>query len=322
MNKHAVVTGGAGFLGSHICDSLVADGWTVTCLDNYSTSASANIAHLTTNERFRLVECDVINGIPEFGDVHTVVHLASPASPRDYAAMAIETLKAGSLGTLNALDFARRCGARFLLASTSEVYGDPLINPQPETYWGNVNPIGPRSMYDEAKRFSEALSVAYLSTGTDVAIVRLFNGYGPRMRINDGRVIPTFVRQALAGMPITVTGDGSQTRSFCYVDDLVQGIVRMLNSDLAGPVNIGNADERTILEVAKRIVELAGSGSEVTLVERPEGDPALRRPDVTLARNALGWEAAVSLDDGLARTIAWYQHQLALAAPHQESRPS
>lgn len=322
MKKHAVVTGGAGFLGSHLCDSLVADDWTVTCLDNYSTSASANVAHLTMNKRFRLVECDVINGIPELGDVHAVVHLASPASPRDYVAMAIETLKVGSLGTLNALDFARRCGARFLLASTSEVYGDPLVNPQPETYWGNVNPIGPRSMYDEAKRFSEALSMAYLSVDTDVAIVRLFNGYGPRMRIDDGRVIPTFVRQALAGTTLTVTGDGSQTRSFCYVDDLVQGIVRMVNSDIVGPVNLGNADERTILEVAKRIVELAGSASEVTLVERPEGDPAVRRPDVTLARNALGWAATVSLDDGLARTIAWYRHQLALAVPGEESLPS
>jgi dTDP-glucose 4,6-dehydratase len=314
MSRHAVVTGGAGFLGSHLCDSLLAAGWIVTCLDNYSTSLPANVAHLTTDKRFRLAECDVINGIPELGDVHAVIHLASAASPRDYAAMAVETLKAGSIGTLNALDFARRCGARFLLASTSEVYGDPLVSPQPETYWGNVNPVGPRSMYDEAKRFSEALTVAYLSAGTDVAIVRLFNGYGPRMRLSDGRVIPALIGQALAGTPLTVTGDGSQTRSFCYADDLVQGIMRMLDSDLAGPVNIGNADERTILEVAKRIVELADSSSEVTLVERPGGDPRVRRPDVTLAREALGWTAAVSLDDGLARTIAWYRRQIALAA--------
>ncbi len=311
MSRHAVVTGGAGFLGSHLCDALIAGGWAVTCLDNYSTSAPANVAHLTAGERFRLAECDVINGIPELGAVDAVIHLASPSSPRDYAAMAVETLKAGSLGTLNALDFARRCGARFLLASTSEVYGDPLVNPQPETYWGNVNPIGPRSMYDEAKRFSEALTVAYLKAGTDAAIVRLFNGYGPRMRPGDGRVIPTFIRQALAGAPLTVAGDGSQTRSFCYAGDLVQGIVRMLNSDLAGPVNLGNPDERTILEVAKRIIELAGSDSEVTLTERPGGDPGVRRPDVTLARTALGWAAQVPLDDGLARTIAWCRHQLA-----------
>src|SRR5215211_2734258 len=260
MDRRAVVTGGAGFLGSHLCHRLLADGYHVTCLDNFLTGAPANVGHLLEHDRFRLVRADVTEFIHVVGTVDVVLHFASPASPVDYLQLPIHTLKVGSIGTLHALGLAREKGARFLLASTSECYGDPQVHPQPETYWGNVNPIGPRGVYDEAKRFGEAMTMAYRNThGVDTAIVRIFNTFGPRMRPFDGRAIPTFIRQALAGTPITVAGDGRQTRSVCYVDDLIEGIVRLLHSDLPGPVNIGNPRELTVLELAEIIRELTAS---------------------------------------------------------------
>lgn len=304
----AVVTGGAGFLGSHLCERLLRDGYEVVCLDNLCTGSAANVAHLAELGPFRLVRADVTDRVPIIGGIDAVLHFASPASPVDYLRMPVETLRVGSAGTLHALDLAQEKGARFLLASTSETYGDPQVHPQPESYWGHVNPVGPRGVYDEAKRFAEAATMAYRrARGVDTAIVRIFNTHGPRMRPDDGRAVPTFVRQALAGEPLTVAGDGRQTRSIQYVDDLVEGCVRLLGSALPGPVNIGNPHEVSIAELATLVRELTASASRVVAVPRPQDDPTVRRPDITLAREALGWEPAVDLADGLRRTIDWFR---------------
>lgn len=307
MSRRMVVTGGAGFLGSHLCERLVNEGHEVICLDNLSTGRLDNIGPIIGCERFRLVRADVTTAVDVAGPVDAVLHLASPASPADYLARPIATMKVGSIGTLHSLELARKKCARFVLASTSEAYGDPLVHPQTESYWGNVNPIGPRSVYDEAKRFAEALTMAYRRAhGLDTAIARIFNTFGPRMRPNDGRAVPTFIRQALTNAPITVTGDGTQTRSLCYVDDLVDGLVRLLFSDLAGPVNLGNPHELTMGELARWIRDLAGSGSPIVHVPRPQDDPALRRPDISVARTRLEWWPRVPVGEGLARTIAWF----------------
>jgi dTDP-glucose 4,6-dehydratase len=311
MLEKAVVTGGAGFLGSHICEHLLAQGTEVICMDNFLTGSPRNVTHLIGRPGFRLTECDLTGFIHVPGDVDLVLHLASAASPVDYLKLPIETLKVGSLGTLHALGLAREKGARFVLASTSEVYGDPLRHPQREDYWGNVNPVGPRSVYDEAKRFAEALTTAYRNShGVNTGIVRIFNTYGPRMRPYDGRAIPTFIRQALTGQPLTVAGDGGQTRSICYVDDTVDGILAMAGEDFAGPVNIGNPEEMSVLELAETIRELTASQAPITFVERPPDDPAVRRPDTTLARTRLGWSPSVSATDGLRRTIDWFAREL------------
>ena len=303
--RHAVVTGGAGFLGSHLCDRLIADDTRVTCLDNFLTGAPENVAHLQSEEQFRLVKTDVTDYLHVAGDVDLVLHFASPASPADYLRLPIETMKVGSIGTLHALGLAKDKGARFVLASTSEAYGDPQVHPQPEDYWGHVNPVGPRGVYDEAKRFAEALTTAYRTThGTDTAIVRIFNSYGPRMRAHDGRAIPTFLRQALDGVPLTVAGDGPQTRSVCYVDDTVSGVLAVAASALAGPVNVGCPEELTVLEIAQSIVEATGSRSPITFIDRPIDDPMLRRPDISLIQREVGWQPQVSWRDGLTSTIA------------------
>ena len=304
----AVVTGGAGFLGSHLCEALVRRGDEVVCLDNFLTGTPANVAHLLEEPGFHLVRSDVTEYVHVGGQVDLILHFASPASPIDYLKLPIETLKVGSIGTLHALGLAREKGARFVLASTSEVYGDPAIHPQPETYWGHVNPVGPRGVYDEAKRFAEALTLAYRNThDVDSAIVRIFNTFGPRMRPNDGRAIPNFIRQALAGEPVTVAGDGSQTRSICYVDDLVEAILRMADGRHHGPVNIGNPHEISMLDLAHKIIGLAGSSSTVRHIDRPVDDPTVRQPDTRLAREVLGWEPEVEMDDGLTRTIEWFR---------------
>jgi dTDP-glucose 4,6-dehydratase len=308
----AVITGGAGFLGSHLCERLLGDGLEVVCLDNFVTGGPTNVEHLLEHDRFRLVRTDVTDYVHVVGPVDYVLHFASPASPIDYLQLPIETLKVGSIGTLHALGLAKEKRARFLLASTSEAYGDPKVHPQPETYWGHVNPVGPRGVYDEAKRFAEALTMAYRRYHqVDTAIVRIFNTHGPRMRPSDGRAIPTFIRQALAGSPLTVAGDGSQTRSIQYVSDLVEGVTRLLVSDHAGPVNIGNPAEVSIRELAETIVDLTGSTSSLTFVPRPEDDPAVRRPDIELARRLLGWSPVVPLEDGLRRTIEWFRESAA-----------
>ena len=321
--KRAVVTGGAGFLGSHLIERLLADGFEVLCLDNFLTGVRDNVEHLAVRDGFTLRDLDVTRTVEVSGPVDAVLHLASPASPVDYLRFPLQTLHAGSLGTFNALDLARAKHARFLLASTSETYGDPQVHPQPETYWGNVNPVGPRAVYDEAKRFAEAATTAYRSShGVNTAIVRIFNTFGPRMRPCDGRAVPTFVHQALAGEPLTVAGDGTQTRSVCYVDDLVDGLVRVLHSDQAGPINIGNPHELTVLELAETIRRLTGSGSPISFVPRPVDDPGLRRPDTTLARTALGWEPRVTLEDGLLRTIGWFRnHATTVSALTSDGRP-
>jgi len=304
----AVITGAAGFLGSHLAERLLDEGMEVIGLDNLLTGPAANVDHLMERDGFRLIRADVTDFIHVGGQVDYVLHFASPASPIDYLQLPIETMKVGSIGTLHALGLAREKGARFLLASTSEVYGDPQVHPQRENYWGHVNPIGPRGVYDEAKRFSEALTVAYRSThGVNTAIVRIFNCFGPRMRPNDGRAIPTFIRQALHGQPLTVAGDGQQTRSVQYVDDLVEGVFRLLLSSHAGPMNIGNPHELTVLQLAERIRELVGSTSEIRFIDRPQDDPMVRRPDISLAQDVLGWQPTVELDDGLRRTIAWFR---------------
>src|ERR1700678_1320611 len=293
-----VITGGAGFLGSHLSERLLADGCSVICLDNFCTGNPANVAHLIENPRFRLIRYDVTEYLHIGGPVDAVLHFASPASPLDYLELPIETLKVGSIGTIHALGLAREKGARFLLASTSEVYGDPLVHPQSEDYWGNVNPVGPRAVYDEAKRFGEALTVAYRQThGVDAKIIRIFNTYGPRMRPNDGRAIPTFARQALRGEPITVAGEGSQTRLVCYVDDLIEGIVRMLRSSHCGPVNLGNPNELTMLELAGTIQRMTQSQSQITFIPRPQDDPMVRQPRIELAGEVLGWKPEVGLAD-------------------------
>jgi dTDP-glucose 4,6-dehydratase len=307
-----VVTGGAGFLGSHLCERLLADGHEVLALDNMVTGSPDNVAHLLPEPSFRLVHYDVTNHLHVGGPVDSVLHFASPASPVDYLRLPIETLKVGSIGTLHALGLARAKRARFLLASTSETYGDPQVHPQPESYWGHVNPVGPRGVYDEAKRFAEAMTTAYRTHhGVDTAIVRIFNTFGPRMRPDDGRAIPTFIRQALAGEALTVAGDGSQTRSVCYVDDLVEGIVRLVRSDHPGPINVGNPGEMSVLALARLVIEVTGSTSDISFIERPEDDPTVRQPDITLAREVLGWEPRVPVEEGLARTVRWFCAQVA-----------
>ena len=306
--ERVVVTGGAGFLGSHLCDHLLGRGIAVVAIDNLLTGSLDNIAHLSGNPAFSFQRQDVTEYLDVEGPVDAVLHFASPASPIDYALLPIETIKVGTLGTHRALGLALAKGARFLLASTSEVYGDPEVHPQPETYWGHVNPVGPRSIYDEAKRAAEAFTMAYHNHhGLDTRIVRIFNTYGPRMRRHDGRAVPAFVTQALAGEPITVFGEGSQTRSLCYVDDLIDGIHRLLASDHPLPVNIGNPSEITMLELARMVRELCGSTSEIVFEPLPVDDPRRRRPDITLARQLLAWEPRVPLKDGLARTIAWWR---------------
>ncbi|MBA2772680.1 MAG: SDR family oxidoreductase [Nocardioidaceae bacterium] len=310
--RRVVVTGGAGFLGSWVCEALVEQGCLVVCVDNFATGSPANLAKLQAGERFQLVDGDVSAGLHIDGQVDWVLHLASPASPAHYLKMPIETLKVGSVGTMHALDLAAVLGSRFLLASTSEVYGDPLQHPQREDYWGNVNPVGPRSVYDEAKRFSEALTMAYRTAGkVDTAIVRIFNTYGPRMLADDGRMIPTFIRQALDGEPLTVAGDGTQTRSICYVDDTVAGLLAMVASEAPGPVNIGSPDEMTVLDLARRITSLTGSASQVRFVDLPVDDPRQRCPDGSLALSLLGWSPQVGSDEGLRRTIEWFEAQRA-----------
>jgi dTDP-glucose 4,6-dehydratase len=309
-----VVTGGAGFIGSHLCDRLLADGHEVVVLDSLITGNLENIAHLFGREEFLFIKHDVTNFIHVQGAVDAVLHFASPASPVDYLELPIQTLKVGALGTHKALGLARAKGARFLLASTSEVYGDPLVHPQPESYWGNVNPIGPRGVYDEAKRFAEAITMAYRRVhGLETRIVRIFNTYGPRMRLNDGRVVPNFIGQALRGEPLTVYGDGSQTRSFCYVDDLVEGIVRLLHSDEVEPVNLGNPSEVSILEFAQIINRMTGNKAGIVRRPLPQDDPKVRRPDISKARRVLGWEPRISLEEGLARTIAYFRDRTDLA---------
>ena len=312
--RRAVLTGGAGFVGSHLAERLLAHDVDVVCLDNFATGSPDNVAHLQGCKGFRLIEADVSDYISIPGPVDYVLHFASPASPVDYAELPIETMKAGSLGTLHTLGLAKAKGSRYLLASTSESYGDPLVHPQPESYWGNVNPVGPRACYDEAKRFAEALTTSYRTKhGVNTAIMRIFNTYGPRMRPNDGRAIPNFANQALSGAPITVQGDGSQTRSMCYVDDLVEGALRLLFSDLTGPINIGNPHEMSVLELAELVRELAGSDSEVIFIERAKDDPSQRRPDITLARTELEWEPKVNVRDGLVDTIAYFRDRAATA---------
>ena len=304
----SVVTGGAGFLGSHLCDRLIREGHEVICVDNLITGTRRNIQHLLERQDFTFIEHDVTKPFTIDDGVDNILHFASPASPIDYLELPIQTLKVGSLGTHNTLGLAKAKGARYLLASTSEVYGDPLVHPQPESYWGNVNPVGPRGVYDEAKRFAEAMVMAYHRYhGLDTRIVRIFNTYGPRMRPNDGRVVPAFVQQALTGDPLTVFGDGTQTRSFCFVSDLVDGIWRLLNSDHNDPVNIGNPAEMTILQFADTIRDIIGSDSEITLKPLPVDDPKTRQPDITLARELLGWQPQVSLRDGLTETIDYFR---------------
>ena len=300
----AVVTGGAGFVGSHLCDRLLAEGWTVVCVDSLLTGNRDNLASSLAADRFSFLEADVTRELEVDGDVDWVFHLASPASPRDYQEHPIATLRVGALGSLNGLDLAHRKGGGFFLASTSEVYGDPQIHPQPESYWGNVNPIGPRSVYDEAKRFAEAATMAYHRVhALPVRIIRIFNTYGPRMRPHDGRAVPNFMHQALADDPITIHGDGSQTRSLCYVDDLIEGIWRVLRTDLTGPINLGSTEEVSVRELAELIRSLAHSTSELVYEERPVDDPEVRRPDTTLARELLGWQPGVTLREGLQKTL-------------------
>ncbi len=302
----ALVTGGAGFLGSHLCDRLLKEGWEVLCYDSLITGSAHNVAHLMDDPNFHFVEFNVINHITADGDLDWVMHLASPASPPDYFKHPIHTMKVNAIGTMNALGLAKAKRAKFFLTSTSEAYGDPKVHPQPESYWGNVNPIGPRGVYDEGKRFAEAMTMAYhREHGIDIRIVRIFNVFGPRMRKRDGRAVPNFIDQSLKGEQLTVHGDGSQTRSLCYVDDEIEGFWRFLHADHTGPMNIGNPHEVTILRLAETIAKLAGSGSDVRYVERPVDDPEVRCPDIGLARRVLGWEPQVSLEDGLQRTIDW-----------------
>jgi dTDP-glucose 4,6-dehydratase len=326
MSRRAVITGGAGFLGSHLCERLLREGHRVVCVDNLVTGHRDNVAHLLDGPDFEFLKHDVTVPFEVEGEVDYVLHFASPASPIDYLELPIQTLKVGSLGTHNALGLARAKGARFLLASTSEVYGDPKEHPQKESYWGNVNPVGPRGVYDEAKRFAEAMTMAYHRYhGLAARIVRIFNTYGPRMRLRDGRVVPAFIQQALRGEPLTVFGDGSQTRSFCYVDDLVEGIYRLLLSDLTLPVNIGNPHEMTILQFAetiRRIVCKEGSASPIVFRPLPVDDPQTRQPDITLARTRLGWEPKVSLEEGIERSVGFFRQALAAAPAHAPAAAS
>lgn len=308
---NVLITGGAGFLGSHLCDRFIEEGDNVICLDNLITGSLDNIAHLFGHPRFQFIQMDVTNFIYVPQDIQYVLHFASPASPIDYLQLPIQTLKVGSLGTHKALGLAKVKKARFLLASTSEVYGDPLIHPQPEEYWGNVNPIGYRGVYDEAKRFGEALTMAYHRYhNVDTRIVRIFNTYGPRMRLNDGRAIPAFISQSLENKPVTVFGNGSQTRSICYVDDEIEGIYRLLLSDLTEPINIGNPEEISIYNLAKEIIELTDSKSEIINTDLPEDDPKVRQPNIDKARKYLGWEPKISRKEGLIKTIEYFKNQI------------
>jgi dTDP-glucose 4,6-dehydratase len=310
--ERTLITGGAGFLGSHLCDYLIGRGHEVICIDNLSTGNMENVSHLLGDRRFSFIQYDVTNYLHVDGPLDNILHFASPASPIDYLRMPIQTLKVGSLGTHKALGLAKSKGARFLLASTSECYGDPLVHPQREDYWGNVNPVGPRGVYDEAKRFAESMTMAYhRSHGVRTRIVRIFNTYGPRMRLEDGRALPAFMGQSLRGEELTVFGDGTQTRSFCYVDDLVEGIVKLLGSEESLPVNLGNPDEITLLELARRILAVTGSKSRVVFRDLPEDDPKVRRPDIGKARRLLGWEPKVPLDEGLKRVLPYFRSKVA-----------
>ena len=307
----AVVTGGAGFLGSHLCERLLDEGYEVIGVDNLITGPRENLAPLERRAGFALLEQDVTKHLEISGPVDAVLHFASPASPEDYLKYPIQTLKAGALGTHVTLGLAKAKGARYMLASTSEVYGDPLVNPQPEEYWGNVNPIGPRGVYDEAKRYAEAMTMAYHRVhGIDTRIARIHNTYGPKMRLNDGRAVPNFVYQALTGRPLTVYGDGSQTRSFCYVSDMIEGLWRLLNSRVVEPINLGNPKEMTILELAKKVRDLVGNHVEIVFKPLPVDDPKVRRPDITKAKTLLGWEPNVGLEDGLRETIAYFRGRI------------
>ena len=309
----SLVTGGAGFLGSHLCDKLLAEGHDVVCLDNLSTGDVANIAHLKGNPHFSFVHYDVTNYLFIDGTIDFIFHFASPASPIDYLKLPIQTLKVGSLGTHKALGLAKAKGARFFLASTSEVYGDPLVHPQTESYWGNVNPVGPRGVYDEAKRFAEAMTIAYHRYhGIETRIIRIFNTYGERMRVNDGRAIPAFMSQALRNEDLTVFGDGSQTRSVCYVSDLIEGIYKLMMSNYDMPVNIGNPEEVTIQELAKEIIELAGSRSKIIFQDLPQDDPKVRQPDITKAQTILGWKPNVQRHEGLKKTLNYFKSKLGI----------
>ena len=313
--RRVLVTGGAGFLGSHLCERLLAQGCEVLCFDNLLTGRMDNVESLLGHPRFSFEHYDVTNFLYVAGELDAVLHFASPASPADFERLPIQILKVGSLGTHKALGLAKAKGARFLIASTSECYGDPEVNPQPESYWGRVNPVGIRGVYDEAKRFAEAMTMAYhRHHGVDVRIVRIFNTFGPRMQIHDGRAIPNFFSQALRGEPITVFGDGSQTRSFCYVDDLIEGIWRLLGSDYVGPMNIGNPNELSLLEMAKTIIRITRSRSQLVFKELPPDDPKVRRPDIALARRTLGWEPRVPVEEGLRRTQAYFEKALAAEA--------
>ncbi len=313
--KHAVVAGGAGFLGSHLCDRLLKEGFRVTSVDNFITGNPGNIAHLASNALFSSIQQDIIQPFTIDGDVDYVFNFASPASPVDYLELPIETLLVGSAGTHNTLDLAKAKNAVYFMASTSEVYGDPTVHPQPEEYWGNVNPNGTRSCYDEAKRYSEAAVFAYhRKFGLDTKVVRIFNTYGPRMRVNDGRVVPAFLSQALLGEPLTVFGDGKQTRSFCYVSDLIDGIYRLAMSNQPGPINVGNPSERTMIEFAEEILKATGSSSAITFVPLPTADdPKQRKPDITKAKSLLGWQPEVELSSGLADTITYFKEKLGVA---------
>ncbi|MEX0994975.1 MAG: UDP-glucuronic acid decarboxylase family protein [Balneolaceae bacterium] len=309
--KRVLITGGAGFLGSHLCDRYIREGYEVICMDNLLTGSESNIGHLIGNDDFHFIKHDVTNYVHVNGELDLILHFASPASPLDYLEMPIQTLKVGSLGTHKALGLAKAKQSRFLLASTSEVYGDPLVHPQPESYWGNVDPIGSRGVYDEAKRFAEAMTMAYHRFhGIDTRIVRIFNTYGARMRIEDGRALPTFMYQALTGKDLTVFGDGSQTRSFTYVDDLVEGIYRLSQSDYSEPVNIGNPQEITILDFAKEILEITGSKSNIIFKPLPEDDPKVRKPDISRAKKILGWEPTVNRREGLLKTLEYFRSQI------------
>jgi dTDP-glucose 4,6-dehydratase len=309
--ERTLITGGAGFLGSHLCDYMIEKGHEVICIDNLSTGNMENISHLLEKKRFSFIQYDVTNYLHVDGELHNILHFASPASPIDYLRMPIQTLKVGSLGTHKALGLALSKKARFLLASTSECYGDPLVHPQTEDYWGNVNPVGPRGVYDEAKRFAESMTMAYHRYhGVETRIVRIFNTYGPRMRLEDGRALPAFMGQCLRGEDLTVFGEGTQTRSFCYVDDLVEGIFRLLSSGEVYPVNLGNPDEITLLELAHRILGVTGSKSRIVYRPLPEDDPKVRRPDIGKAKRLLGWEPRVSLDEGLQRVLPYFRSKV------------
>ncbi len=320
MSGRLVVLGGGGFLGSHLCDHLIGRGDEVVCVDDFSTGRRSNLAHLDGHPRFTLVEADISVSVPVDGAVSGVLNLASPASPPDYLAQPLRTLATGSEGTRRGLELAHGHGVRFLMASTSEVYGDPEVHPQTEEYWGNVNPVGPRSVYDEAKRFAEALCMAHhRSLGTDIGIARIFNTYGPRLRPGDGRVVSNFLLQAMQGDPLTVYGDGSQTRSLCYVEDEVRGLVALFDSDLTGPVNIGNPDEHSVLELAHTVVELMNSSSPIVHRPLPVDDPGRRRPDITRARADLGWEPTTALRDGLLRTAEYLAGDAGVTNPVRSS---